>query len=446
MVELTKSMLNFSWAQSLFGAQHLLNLFAAPGPSGSKGAAAFDAVAYTTADQLEGIFKDAFQVGDQLQRMTIDTAFDFVTRDGLNPIALVRLTGMLVRQSLDTVQFILSPRALRLAWQEFRDKLRVFQWVRNVQSLLHLSPDVPLPLTELVERSYALGDFPALWAVEGMGHYYADTFWGRDQDPRDILTSAEAQAVPDKSLTMLHAGIGLSFAQHLLETLTPETPGPEVRAVVERFLRLCRQNSRPGYVGAAMESLGLVARVFHPRELVPVIDQQLAEVDEEAQAYFWHGVGRAIYFSPTYFLPVGRSPWRAVEMTFGEAPHELGQLNALAGLAWAVTLVNMPQPQIMEAVIKAHGQEFSQSGAFANGISSSIIMRYDTTPDAPFISAFCQHQPAGSDPSLPQLWNSLVRRPCEDALQRYYGILKQRQRLGEVFREQSLADLVARLR
>jgi hypothetical protein len=279
-----------------------------------------------------------------------------------------------------------------------------------------------------------------------MGHNYADRFWGQPDDPRDLLSGAEARAVPDKSLTMLHAGIGLSFAQHLLQPLTPETPGPEVRSVVERFLRLCQQNSRPGYIGAAMESLGLVTRDFHPRELVPVIDKQLAQVDEEAQAYFWHGVGRAIYFSPTYFLPVGRSPWRAVEMIFGEAPHELGQLNALAGLTWAVTLVNMPQPQIMEAIIKAHGQEFSQSGAFANGISSSIIMRHDTTPDAPFVTTFCEYQPADSDPALAQLWNSLVRGPCQDALQRYYGVLKHTHRLGEVFREQSLPDLVERLK
>jgi hypothetical protein len=247
-------------------------------------------------------------------------------------------------------------------------------------------------------------------------------------------------------MTMLHAGIGLSFAQHLLENVTPQTPSAEVREVVRRFIALCHQNSRPGYVGAALESLGLVTRVFHPQALVPVIDGELAQLDEEAQAYFWHGVGRAIYFSPTYFLPVGRSPWQALEMAHGEAPHELGRLNAIAGLAWAVTLVNMLQPEVMEAVVRRHAEEFARDGAFSNGISSSVIMRYDTTPGQEFIAAFCGHQSPPSDRALVASWNNLVRGPCAEGLGRVYPVLKESQRLGEVFRYQPLADLVRRLR
>jgi hypothetical protein len=72
-------------------------------------------------------------------------------------------------------------------------------------------------------------------------------------------------------------------------------------------------------------------------------------------------------------------------------------------------------------------------------------MRYDSTPDAPFIAAFCQHQPARTDPALADFWNDLVKTPCKRALQDYYGILKKRQRLGEVFRNQSLPDLVHQL-
>ena len=64
---------------------------------------------------------------------------------------------------------------------------------------------------------------------------------------------------------MLHAGVGLAFAERLLEGVTPTTPGPAVRPVLRRFLALCRGNSRPGYVGAALESLGLVAGSSTPR-------------------------------------------------------------------------------------------------------------------------------------------------------------------------------------
>src|SRR5260370_18549458 len=110
-------MLSFSWAQSLFGAQQLMNLLQAPvsGARADKAAAGFDAVAYSAADQLAGILKDSFSVGDQLQRMTVDAAFNFLTQGGFNLNAPVRLTAALLRQSMDTVQFLFSPHALLLS-------------------------------------------------------------------------------------------------------------------------------------------------------------------------------------------------------------------------------------------------------------------------------------------------------------------------------------------
>src|SRR5439155_1446231 len=113
---------------------------------------------------------------------------------------------------------------------------------------------------------------------------------------------------------------------------------------------------------------------------------------------------------------------------------------------WAVTLVNMRQPKVLEAVLKSHGAELAATGAFANGFSSSAIMRYDTTPDAPFITKFCKHQPGASDPALVQLWNSQVTEPCQAALKDYYPVLQATRSLGELFRYQSLSDLVARLK
>jgi hypothetical protein len=433
MADFTKSLLSFAWGQSLFGAQLALNLLTPRSPDRPGNVAtSVQAVADAAGGELDGFLRTAYELGGALQSQAVDR----LSLDVLNPFAVGRVAAGALRQSVDVIRLLASPEELRLAWQEFRDKMRVFLWVRGVEGLLGLPKDGSyVPLTELVARAYALDPFPALWAVEGAGHYYADSVRGQSPDPHDLLTDSCAAAVPDSALTMLHAGIGLSFAQHLLDGVTPQTPAEQVRDVVRRFLALCRQNSRPGYVGAALESLGLVTRDFHPQALVPVVDHELAALDEEAQAHFWHGVGRAIYFSPTYFLPVGRSPWQAVEMANGEAPHELGRLNAIAGLAWAVTLVNMLQPQIMEAVIRQHADEFARDGAFSNGIGSSIIMRYDTTPGQEFIAAFCGHQP--SDAGVAAVWDALVRRPCAEALSRVYPVLKEQGRLGEVFRFQN---------
>jgi hypothetical protein len=233
---------------------------------------------------------------------------------------------------------------------------------------------------------------------------------------------------------MLHAGAGLAFAERLFDGVTAATPAGQVRAAVQRFLALCRANSRPGYAGAALESLGLYARVFRPAGVVPVVDQELAPLDAEALDYFWHGVGRALYFSPTYFLPFGRSAWEAVEPGRGEAPRERARRNAVAGLAWATTLVNMLRPEVMAGVVRRLGEALGRDDALANGVSSAIVMRQDTTPDAPFILNFCRYRSGGADVRTASAWDVLVRGPCERAVADIHPTLKAQGRLGEVFR------------
>ena len=49
------------------------------------------------------------------------------------------------------------------------------------------------------------------------------------------------------------------------------------------------------------------------------------------------------------------------------------------------------------------------------------------------------------DPEVVELWESQVRRPCSEALDRYYRVLKDEGHLGHVFRYQSLPELVGGL-
>ena len=85
--------------------------------------------------------------------------------------------------------------------------------------------------------------------------------------------------------------------------------------------------------------------------MVRIVDRGLSAIDPDIVGYFWHGVGRGLYFLPINALPCSSSTWRAVEMAHEEAPHTLGRLNALGGLAWAVTLVNIRHPAILEAFL-----------------------------------------------------------------------------------------------
>jgi len=371
----------------------------------------------------------------------VDLMFDVVTLQAFNPNYVARLTNDAAEQSRETLRVLAPGEDCRLAWQELRNKYEVFTLVKNVRTLVNEPADGDFPLGELIERAYALGAYPDLWAVEGLGHDYAARLWRVGDPIRGILTDARSSVLPVKSLTMMHAGLGLAFAERLMEIVTPYSPAAEIRRVLDEFITLCRDNSRAGYVGAAYESLGLVTRTWHAR-MVSIVDRQLREIDEEVAGYFWHGVGRALYFLPIYFVPGLLSPWRAVER---EPPDDFAGRNALAGLAWAMTLVNMRQPEIMANLLRHRGARLSQTDAFANGVSSSIIVGHDITPGDIYITAFCRYQPSASEPRLMELWNDLVGRPCRDALARFYPVLQRHDRLGEVFHYQSLPRLIARL-
>ena len=135
------------------------------------------------------------------------------------------------------------------------------------------------------------------------------------------------------------------------------------------------------------------------------------------------------------------SHWRQTTMVLKEPPHEQGQDGALAGLAWAMTVVNMRSPEIMERLVRDHGRSFEKGRAFSNGVASAMIMRYDTSPDDPHIDAFRKHTPAGNDEEK-ALWRTLVQEPCDRAIDEWHPALKRAGRLGEIFRCQPLGELV----
>ena len=389
--------------------------------------------------EMGQLTQSIFFFGDGLQRTVVDGMFDLLNPKSWQPANLIRMGRDAAEASVDLSR-LLIPAEAGLAWEEIRNKLEVFLLVSELPAILGVNPSTWVSLPDLVTRAYSLPAFAALWAVEGVGHYYGDAYWERNGPPQGLL-SADSVSVPEKSLLMLHAGIGLSFADRLLDTVTRDSPIDEIRGVVEQIVKLCRDNSREGYLGPAVESLGLVTRDFYPA-MVSIVDAQLQEVAPELRGYFWHGVGRALYFSRAYFLPILRTAWGSLDQ---ESPHGLGRTNAMAGLAWAVTLVNMRQPEIMEGVLRSYIERSPLADAFAYGVSSSIMMREDTTPGEDFVKAFYEHEPASSDRKLVTTWNRTVGGPAKLALQTYYPVLKQHGLLGEVFQYQSLAALVDRL-
>lgn len=98
MRELTKSMLSYTWAMSVFGVQQMVNLLTpGDGDLWGKAAHAFDNVTDATTKTFGGAMTQTFKFGDSLQHGMIDIMFGGLTL-GLNPNRWIHL-GRGVAQS-----------------------------------------------------------------------------------------------------------------------------------------------------------------------------------------------------------------------------------------------------------------------------------------------------------------------------------------------------------
>jgi hypothetical protein len=440
--DLAKSLVSLTGAASVFGVSQLGRLLdlRAPMRSSTDAARRLDSVTRAMTDRLEGQLWTAFDRTDVLQRSVVDLLFDLAT---LNTSGHLGFSG----QFLGPVASVLDPvvaaidRLLpgtdaEVRWLELRNKFEIYFLVEDAGTRLQISPVERTPLTDLVERAYALGPFLAVWSVEGLGHIYGQQALQDTPSPRGLLTGAEAAAARPGALPMLHAGIGLAFAEALLQPVTADNAAMAMPKLVSDFVRLCRDNSQPDYIGAAYESLGLFTRSFHA-ELVDAVDRELRRSADDLLGYYWHGVGRATYFAPQNFVPGAEIDWSTAPAA---APHDIDRLNFTAGLAWAVTLVNMRQPAIMEWVIRRHGDVLLQGPAFQNGVASSTAMRIVTTPDASFIRTFAEYRPTPSDPGLVRGWQVLIGQAFTIAR----AIVDQHyMKIGEIFQFSEMTHLPA---
>ena len=99
--DLTKSMLSFSWAMSLFGVNQLTNTLIPQTPSqpNHKATTAFDAVTQATEEQLGSMLKGVFKAGDQLQKGMVDLMFGVLSLEAFNPSQMMRMTSDMMQQT-----------------------------------------------------------------------------------------------------------------------------------------------------------------------------------------------------------------------------------------------------------------------------------------------------------------------------------------------------------
>jgi hypothetical protein len=103
--DLTKSMLSFSWAMSLFGVEQLVNTLTPQSPAQPthKTTAAFNAVTEATEAQLGGVLRGAFKAGQQLQGGVVDLMCSFLSLEAFNPSQMMRMTSDMMRQTTGAI-------------------------------------------------------------------------------------------------------------------------------------------------------------------------------------------------------------------------------------------------------------------------------------------------------------------------------------------------------
>jgi hypothetical protein len=415
----------------------------APGPEGQKPTTITGQLYKKTKKTVEQFGDPAavlFIALDEYQSKEVDMFFDLFA---LRSRYWSKLPRHIMEQGSLAMAAVGPQRELYA--QQAKNTRYIFTLVRNNPEKIGIPKQGEFDLAHFLDKAYGIGDFENIWSVEGLGHVYSQRTWhlkwNTSEDARDILIAGQAQGLPDKSLTMMHAGLGLCVAESLMKQLTPDSRIKEVERVLKIFLKLCNNNSRPGYVGCALESLGLVTRCFN-YPMVDLVQSVLADLDPVAWEFFWRGAGRALYFSPGHMVQPLYSPWIAAEQ---EAPNPRALKILKAGISWPTNIVNMRSPEIFEDLIRRRGVAEENEGTISHGVAASTTMAMDITPNHPVVKAYLEYEPASADPRVRELWEKLVRNQVYKAVHRYQPVLKAHSMMDQVFRLQDLDTLVDRL-
>lgn len=297
------------------------------------------------------------------------------------------------------------------AAHELRNKLAAFTGFRYADDLLgigsvdggrRLSPE------ELLRRAQQLPPRDRLWALEGLGYRFATRDGGWD--------GPEAGDLP------LWTGRGLAEAEAFVQALAdePQHSGDEgLPALLDQYLSRARR-SPAGSWQASYEALGLVLRLLRPRLLHRL--HEVLQDRPEQQALLWHGAGRGLYFAPSELAPTSAPPWRALARA-RRAPSSRGSLNALAGLSWATTLVNLHSPEVIRWRLSTAGDASSaEAHSVAHGVTGAATTWLLATGDAEPVEAL-----AGDAPEA-------VAAGCRRALQHQWPRLRAGAAIGPLFR------------
>jgi hypothetical protein len=332
----------------------------------------------------------------------------------------------MMQQSARLMGMFMPARGLFGDWPELDNKIEAFRLFQSADRELRLPVD-RLPLDEVVQRALAGDAFRAIWMLEGVGYIKATA---SSLNVKGLLTEGPGARLPDRAMIPLHAGMGTAFGEKLFGGLGSRPSRTQVGDTVQRFVDACRANCRPGWEDACIESAGLTVRLLYPSLVAPV-SAEMEIVSPALRPLFWHGVGRSLYFQPMNFLPIAGAHRRMLNSAAQETSPPEDRRNVLAGLAWAVTLVNLPQPAVIRSLASVCS-ELKMRDEFIDGlISALLVWRHMAPDDSRYINDYTR--PLATHDRQAILWNQWIETPAREALANFFPGLERRNNIPSLY-------------
>ncbi len=337
-------------------------------------------------------------------------------------------------------------RELGAGFQEFGGKLVAYYLVRlRAQRRAARGGG---DLGSLVAETYRRDPRHTAFLLERLCYDFVRGLRRSGAELRHLLDGAAPGALPEQSMILLHAGLGMALTDILVRPLSRSSPAAAVDAALDRFAESVRDNARPELAAVPFEALGLMVRRFIPR-LHDLVEARLRARDERLTAYYWHGAGRGIYFLMSLFHPFPGTARRGLERCRREPLEPHHRLDALARFSFPSTMINLRHPELVARLLPYLGP--GEIEALASGVAGALLTRHHTSPGEPGVREFLRPiaaprpRPAGDRVAeiWVELWEDAVRRPCAEALDRAYPLLRARGELASLARHRPLGTLLA---
>jgi hypothetical protein len=358
----------------------------------------------TTSGNGHGVLASAALMGTGLAEVAAEFLQDTAAGTAFCPRNLLGTAMRTAAISAQGLSGLLPDSMNRQTWQELANK--IVAWHGFAYADTYWPPNTGVQgLASVIQRVEAVEAYSRMWTMEGLGYHYAQLALRADPHPQNLLTADSLGGLPPNCLLPLHTGTGLALAEEALR----RAGAAGLRAALDQLHQSCTLNTGASYAEVVFEPLGLVAVTIYPN-LVAEIGRELGSFGGGLAAYYWHGAGRGLYFTPFHFVPGASARRRAIAAALSIPDTLEGQQNAMAGLAWAMALVNVRQPEILDHILRVHQEQIQLSDAFANGVRSAMkvwhSLRLGNSQPRQFVSTL-------DEPGFGTRWSSLFRFPAE---------------------------------